>query len=48
MFMPYFKDVDVFMEHPDYKTAVEAVEKNLAAAVGGTRSLSYRSAGQAD
>lgn len=41
MFMPYFKDVDVFKEHPDYKTAVEAVEKNLAAGVGGTKKV-YR------
>ena len=41
MFMPYFKDVDVFMEHPDYKTAVETVEKNLAAGVGGTKKV-YR------
>jgi hypothetical protein len=35
-FMPYFKDVDLLKEHPDHKTAVEAVEKNLAAGVGGT------------
>jgi hypothetical protein len=41
MFMPYFKDVDVFMEHPDYKTAVDTVEKNLAAGVGGTKKV-YR------
>lgn len=41
MFMPYFRDVDVFKEHPDYKTAVEAVEKNLAAGVGGTKKV-YR------
>lgn len=41
MFMPYFKDVDVFKEHPDYKTAVETVEKNLAAGVGGTKKV-YR------
>jgi hypothetical protein len=34
--MPYFKDVDLLKEHPDYKTAVETVEKNLAAGVGGT------------
>lgn len=36
MFMPYFGDVDVLNEHKDYKTAVEAVEKNLAAGAGGT------------
>lgn len=36
MFMPYFKDVDVLIEHKDYKTAVEAVEKNLAVGAGGT------------
>lgn len=36
MFMPYFNDVDVLIEHKDYKTAVEAVEKNLAAGSGGT------------
>ena len=41
MFMPYFADVDSFMEHPDYKTAVETVEKNLAAGVGGTKKV-YR------
>jgi len=41
MFMPYFKDVDFFMEHPDYKTAVDTVEKNLAAGVGGTKKV-YR------
>ena len=41
MFMPYFNDVDVFKEHPDYKTAVETVEKNLAAGVGGTKKV-YR------
>src|SRR3989344_5994535 len=41
MFMPYFKDVDVFKEHPDYKTAVETVEKNLATGVGGTKKV-YR------
>jgi hypothetical protein len=35
-FMPYFKDVDLLKEHPDYKTAVDTVEKNLAAGVGGT------------
>lgn len=36
MFMPYFHDVDLLHEHKDYKTAVEAVEKNLAAGAGGT------------
>lgn len=41
MFMPYFKDVDVFKEHADYKTAVETVEKNLAAGVKGTKKV-YR------
>lgn len=34
--MPYFHDVDLLKEHPDYKTAVETVEKNLAANAGGT------------
>lgn len=41
MFMPYFRDVDVLKEHPDYKTAVETVEKNLAAGLGGTKKV-YR------
>lgn len=41
MFMPYFKDVDILKEHPDYKTAVETVEKNLAAGLGGTKKV-YR------
>lgn len=41
MSMPYFNDVDVFMEHPDYKTAVDTVEKNLAAGVSGTKKV-YR------
>ena len=36
MFMPYFQDVDVLNEFKDYKTAVETVEKNLAAGAGGT------------
>lgn len=35
-FMPYFKDVDILMEHPDHKTAVATIEKNLAAGAGGT------------
>lgn len=34
--MPYFHDVDLLKEHPDYKTAVDTVEKNLAAGAGGT------------
>lgn len=41
MFMPYFNDVDVYMEHKDHKTAIETVEKNLAAGVGGTKKV-YR------
>lgn len=41
MFMPYFKDVDILKEHPDYKTAVDTVEKNLAAGLGGTKKV-YR------
>jgi len=41
MMMPYFNDVDVYMEHKDYKTALETVEKNLAAGVGGTKKV-YR------
>ena len=41
MFMPFFHDLDFFKEHPDYKTAVETVEKNLAAGVGGTKKV-YR------
>ncbi|MHB8744200.1 MAG: hypothetical protein ACYC9L_13890 [Sulfuricaulis sp.] len=41
MFMPYFEDVDVYKEYPDYKTAVAAVEKNLAAGAGGTKKV-YR------
>lgn len=36
MMMPYFKDVDLLKEHADYRTAVETVEKNLAAGAGGT------------
>lgn len=36
MMMPYFGDVDLLKEHPDYKTAVETIEKNLAAGAGGT------------
>lgn len=41
MFMPYFDDVDVYMEYPDHKTAIDVVEKNLAAGVGGTKKV-YR------
>lgn len=41
MFMPYFRDVDFFKEYPNYQTAVETVEKNLAAGVGGTKKV-YR------
>lgn len=40
-FMPFFRDVDLLKEHPDYKTAVATVEKNLAAGVGGTAKV-YR------
>ena len=36
MMMPYFRDVDRLHEHADYRTAVAAVEKNLAAGAGGT------------
>ena len=39
--MPYFKDVDLLKEHPDYKTAVDTVEKNLASGEGGTKKV-YR------
>jgi hypothetical protein len=41
MFMPYFDDIDVFMNYPDHKSAVDAVEKNLAAGAGGTKKI-YR------
>jgi hypothetical protein len=41
VFMPYFHDVDVLKEHPDYKTAVDTVEKNLGAGAGGTKKI-YR------
>ncbi len=41
MFMPYFDDVDVYMEYPDHKSAIDAVEKNLAAGAGGTKKV-YR------
>jgi len=36
MMMPFFRDVDRLQEHPDYETAIAAVEKNLAAGAGGT------------
>lgn len=41
VFMPYFHDVDLLKEHPDYKTAVETVERNLASGAGGTKKI-YR------
>jgi len=41
LFMPYFEDVDLLKEHPDYDTAVATVEKNLAAGAGGTQKI-YR------
>lgn len=41
IFMPTFYNVDLLKEHPDYKTAVETVEKNLAAGAGGTKKI-YR------
>ena len=40
-FMPYFKDVMEVNSYPDHKTAVETVEKNLAAKIGGTEKV-YR------
>ena len=39
--MPYFNQIDVLAEHPDYKTAVETVERNLAGKQGGTAKV-YR------
>jgi hypothetical protein len=39
--MPYFHQVDVHAKHPDYQTAVAAVEKGLAAGKGGTKKV-YR------
>jgi len=39
--MPYFNDVDVLKKHTDYKSAVDTVEKNLAAGAGGTQKV-YR------
>ncbi len=41
VFMPYFYDVDLLKEHPDHKTAIETVERNLAAGAGGTKKI-YR------
>lgn len=41
MGMPYFQHVDVMATHPDYKTAVATVEKNLSAGKGGTQKV-YR------
>lgn len=39
--MPYFHQVDVLAKHPDYATALAAVEKGLAAGKGGTKKV-YR------
>lgn len=39
--MPYFTNIDVLARHADFKTAVATVEKNLAAAKGGTQKV-YR------
>lgn len=39
--MPYFHQVDVVAKHPDYQTALAAVEKGLAAGKGGTKKV-YR------
>lgn len=39
--MPYFTHVDVLAEHADYKTAIDTVERNLAAKQGGTAKV-YR------
>ncbi len=39
--MPYFHNVDLLKKHPDYKTAVDTVERNLAAGEGGTKKV-YR------
>jgi len=41
MFMPYFDDVDFVHELKDHKTAIETVEKNLAAGVAGAKKV-YR------
>lgn len=39
--MPYFHQVDVLAKHPDYATALAAVEKGLAAGKSGTKKV-YR------
>lgn len=39
--MPYFHQVDVLAEHPDHKTALDSVERNLAGKRGGTAKV-YR------
>ena len=39
--MPYFDQTDLVGRHPDYKTAVATVEKNLAEGAGGTKKV-YR------
>ena len=39
--MPFFQQVDVLAEYPDYPTALAAVEKGLAAGKGGTQKV-YR------
>ncbi len=39
--MPYFHDIDLLKEHPDYKTAVDTVERNLASGEGGAKKV-YR------
>ncbi len=41
MFMPYFENVDLIKEFSDYKTAIDAIEKNLAKGSGGTKKV-YR------
>jgi hypothetical protein len=41
MGMPYFNQTDLVGRHPDYKTAVDTVEKNLAQGLGGTKKV-YR------
>ena len=41
MAMPYFDQIDTVGRHPDYKTAVDTVEKNLATGAGGTKKV-YR------
>ena len=39
--MPYFHNIDVLAKHADFQTAVDTVEKNLAAGKGGTKKV-YR------